>query len=103
MKKEDISPIFLANLEHKKDSHPLYFSTSILRIVKLKCINPTKELIYGDTYWAYKDFSCSDNFRFNNEYPVYKIYLYKLGWRKYKPTRFKVLDELETSYKQLFK
>jgi hypothetical protein len=100
----DISPIFLANLQHYVFSDP---NRKKVDVFKLKCLKPTNTLantIFGNVdniFWGYEDTSCSDRFRIKDDYLCYRIFLPILGRRKYDPKRFKVLDKL-TIYKTDF-
>jgi hypothetical protein len=100
MKINEISPIFLANLQHKVFCYP---DNTKVEVVKLKCINPTKQLIKGDTYWGYKkEGHATSSWTWDQLYfDVYKIFLPILGCRQYDPKRFIVLDKL-TVYKKDF-
>jgi hypothetical protein len=93
MKKNDLPPIFIANMEHK------YFSSkwrNEVKVVRLQCNNPNDtNLDFWETYYGYEDSFYLNGFINPYEtFPCYKIFLPILGCRKYKPSRFKVLDTL---------
>jgi hypothetical protein len=94
----DISPIFLAHIQHN------VFNDYCKKLVvaKLQCINPTKKLVKDKIYWAHEDQGMKSTWNGSGMYDVYKILLPELGPRKYDPKRFKVLDKL-TVYKTDFK
>lgn len=103
MKIEDISPIFLANTQHKVFAYALYHNVEKkIKVVKLKCIDPTPQLNKGDIYWGYKDTANASRYYYE-EYPIYKIFLPILGARKYSTDRFIVLDCMELSSKDFNK
>jgi hypothetical protein len=97
MKIHDLPPIFLANMQHR--FHWSYLTDYKVKIVKLLYL-PIEEnflstiLCTGEIYYGYEDTASSNRFTFQNEYKVYKIFHPILGARKYKPSRFKVLDTL---------
>jgi hypothetical protein len=85
-----ICPIFADNLLKNKFNR--YINVKPITVVELICITPTNQLKLNELYWGYKSTS-STNWYYNNEYPVYKIFLPILGARKYDPKRFKVINE----------
>jgi len=105
MKIHDLPPIFLANMQHKYFRYP---GRDEAKVVKLLCIDhyglnitfdkipPERTLKTGEIYYGYKDTSCADGFHCYQviDYPVYRIFLPIFGCRKYKPSRFKILDTL---------
>jgi hypothetical protein len=94
----DISPLFLTNVKYKVFC---YSGHDVLEVVKLECINPTPQLVRGETYWGYKDTSSNYWYYNTDGYDCYRIFLPILGCRKYDPKRFKVISECKL-YKKDF-
>lgn len=91
-----LPPLFLANMQHKYfGCYPQLHKVKVVKLLYLDCLDNRQNtmLTSGQIYYGYEDMS-SASWTYSEGYKVYKIFLPFLGARKYKPSRFNVLDTL---------